>query len=83
MVRTASDKTLWAMSVNQIEDRKDRLNKEAGSIYPDVIKCRKKPTAQCKKINKRYKKIQNEIGRTNDIARITKHYARLRQKKKR
>ena len=83
MVLTASDKTLWGMSVNQIEDRKDRLNKEAGSIYPDVIKCRKKSTAQCKKTNQRYKKLQKEIKRTNDIARITKHHARLRAKKRR
>ncbi len=86
MVRKASDKTLWGMSVNQIEDRKDRLNKEAGSIYPAVIKCRNKKhksMAHCKKTNQRYKKLQTEIKRTNDIAKITKHHARLRAKKRR
>ncbi len=86
MVRKASDKTLWGMSVNQIEDRIDRLQNEAKSIYPAVVKCRSKKhksMAHCKVTNTRMDKIKKELKRTTDIAKITRHHAKLRAKKRR
>jgi len=81
MVRKASDKTLWAMNVNQIENRIDRLQKEAGQVFRGVQKCntkRLKDTSKCKELAKRKEKLSRELKRTTDIAKITRHYARLK-----
>jgi len=82
MVREASDKTLWAMNVNQIEDRIDRLQKEAGQVFRGVQKCKTKKlatTSKCRKLAQRKEKISRELKRTTDIAKITRRSARKRR----
>ena len=85
MVREASDKTLWAMNVNTIENRIDRLNKEAGTVFRDIQKCKRDKTtstAKCKTLNNRMKRISGEIKRTTDIAKITRHHERIKKQRK-
>lgn len=82
MVRKASDKTLWAMNVNQIEDRIDRLQKEAGQIFRGVLKCKTKKltaTTKCRTLRQRRDKISRELKRTTDIAKVKRHYARIKR----
>ena len=82
MVREASDKTLWAMNVNQIEARIDRLQKEAGQVFRGVQKCKTKKlttTSKCRKLIQRKEKLSRELKRTTDIARITRRSARKRR----
>ena len=81
MVREASDKTLWAMNVNQIEDRIDRLQKEAGQVFRGIQKCKTKKlnsTSKCRELAKRKEKISRELKRTTDIAKIRRRYARTK-----
>ncbi len=85
MVRKASSKTLWAMSVNQIEDRIDRLQKEAGAVFRDVQKCKssgRTSTKKCRDLLKRRNNVSKEIKRTTDIAKITRHHARINAQRK-
>jgi len=82
MVRKASDKTLWAMNVNQIEDRIDRLQKEGGQFFRGVQKCKAKrltSTSKCRQLVKRKEKISRELKRTTEIAKITRRSARKRR----
>ena len=82
MVRKASDKTLWAMKVNQIEDRVDRLQKEAGQVFRGVQKCKERrltTTSKCIKLMRRKEKISRELKRTTDIAKITRRSARKKR----
>ena len=82
MVREASDKTLWAMNVNQIEDRIDRLQKEGGQVFRGVQKCKTKKitaTSKCRDLAKRRDKISRELKRTTDIAKIRRRSARKRR----
>jgi len=84
MVREASDKTLWAMNVNQIENRIDRLQKEAGQVFREVQKCRTKKltaTGKCRTLRQRKEKLSRELKRTTDIAKITRRYARKKRRK--
>ena len=82
MVRKAGDKTLWAMNVNQIEDRIDRLQKEAGHVFRGVQKCKSKKltaTKKCRTLRQRRDKLSRELKRTTDIAKIKRHHARLKK----
>ena len=86
MVRKASDKTLWAMNVNQIEDRIDRLQKEAGHVFRGIQGCKRQKaegTAKCRNLRQRRDKVSSELKRTTDIAKITRHYARLKGRRNR
>ena len=82
MVRKASDKTLWAMNVNQIENRIDRLQKEGGTVFRQIQRCKTKKitsTSKCRKLAERKEKISRELKRTTDIAKITRRSARKRR----
>jgi len=82
MVRKASDKTLWAMNVNQIENRIDRLQKEGGQVFRGIQKCKTKrltSTSKCRELVKRKEKISRELKRTTDIAKIRRRYARTKR----
>ena len=82
MVRKASDKTLWAMNVNQIEDRVDRLQKEAGQVFRGIQECKTKrltATSKCRSLAKRKEKLSRELKRTTDIAKITRRSARKKR----
>jgi len=84
MVRRASDKTLWAMNVNQIEDRIDRLQKEAGRVFRGVQRCKTKKltaTKGCRTLRQREGKLSRELKRTTDIAKIKRHHARIKRGK--
>jgi len=86
MVRKASDKTLWSMSVNQIENRIDRLHKEAGKTFKKIQRfkrLKKTKTKGYKKLTDRQNTISRELKRTTDIAKITRHHSRLRKQRKR
>jgi len=82
MVRKASDKTLWVMNVNKIEDRIDRIQNEAGQVFRGIQECKRKKitsTEKCIKLEQRKEKISRELKRTTDIAKIKRHYARLKR----
>ena len=82
MVREASDKTLWAMNVNKIEDRIDRIQNEAGHVFRGIQECKRKKitsTSKCRGLAKRKEKLSRELKRTTDIAKITRRSARKRR----
>lgn len=82
MVRKASDKALWAMNVNQIEDRIDRLQAEGGQVFRGVQQCKRQKitsTSKCRQLVKRKEKISRELKRTTDIAKIKRRYARTKR----